>query len=210
MIRRIDHVSIAVRDRDQARKFFLDILGGRELFSAPVPPQKYRWTTIELGSSCFVELIDPLEKDGFVHKFLETRGEGPHHITIQVDDLKTVYAHLQAKGIPTFGYAEPFPGWKELYIHPKHAFGTLIQFAEFNPLDWIEKGYIPPSYWEFAPTKQIGKGEDHLEVRFVRAEGGFHVEITQGGNVIRIPQSCLKDFIQALPRESTDRPSSSK
>jgi methylmalonyl-CoA/ethylmalonyl-CoA epimerase len=210
MIRRIDHVSIAVRDLDRARKFFLDILGGRELYCAPVPPQKFRWTTIELGSSCFIELIDPLGKDGFVHKFLETRGEGPHHITIQVDDLKTVYARLQEKGIPTFGYDEPFPGWKELYIHPKHAFGTLIQFAEFNPLDWVEKGYIPPSYWEFAPAKQIGKGEDHLEVRLVRAEGGSHVEITQGENVIRIPQSCLKDFIQALPGESTDRPASRK
>jgi methylmalonyl-CoA epimerase len=206
MIRRIDHVSIAVRDLDQARKFFLDILGGRELFSAPVPPQKFRWTTIEVGSSCFVELIDPLEKDGFVHKFLETRGEGPHHITIQVDDLQKMQERLQKKGIPTFGYAEPFPRWKEFYIHPKNAFGTLIQFAEFNPLDWIEKGYVPPSYWEFTPPKKLGKGEDPVQVRLVRGEGGLRVEIAQGENVIRIPRSCLQEFIQALPREGIDDP----
>ena len=143
MIRRIDHVSIAVRDLERARTFFLDGLGGRELYCAPVPEQKYRWTTVELGTSCFIELIDPLEKDGFVYRFLEGRGEGPHHITVQVNDLQETYRLLQEKGIPTFGFAEPFPGWKELYIHPKNAFGTLIQFAEFNPLDWIQPGYIP-------------------------------------------------------------------
>jgi methylmalonyl-CoA/ethylmalonyl-CoA epimerase len=210
MIRRIDHISIAVRDLDQARKFFLDILGGRELFCAPVPAQKFRWTTLELGTSCFIELIDPLEKDGFVHKFLESRGEGPHHITIQVDDLGKVHERLQEKGVPTFGYAEPFPGWKELYVHPKNAFGTLIQFAEFNPLDWIEKGYIPPSYREFMPPKKLGEGKDRLDVRFVRTDGGGCVEVAQGENVVRIPQSCLEEFIAILPREAKADPASIK
>jgi methylmalonyl-CoA/ethylmalonyl-CoA epimerase len=107
MIRRIDHVSIAVRDLEKARAFFLDGLGGRELYCAPVPEQKYRWTTVELGTSCFIELIDPLAKDGFVYRFLEGRGEGPHHITVQVNDLQETYRLLQEKGIPTFGYAEP-------------------------------------------------------------------------------------------------------
>jgi methylmalonyl-CoA/ethylmalonyl-CoA epimerase len=202
MIRRIDHISIAVRDLDQARTFFLDILGGRELFCAPVPSQKFRWTTLELGTSCFIELIDPLEKDGFVHKFLETRGEGPHHITIQVDDLGKVYERLQEKGVPTFGYAEPFPGWKELYVHPKNAFGTLIQFAEFHPLDWIEKGYVPPSYWEFIPPKNLGEGEDRLEIRFARTDEGFYVEMAQGEHVVRIPRSSLEELIAVLPREA--------
>lgn len=201
MIRRIDHISIAVRDLDRARKFFLDILGGRELFCAPVPLQKFRWTTIELGSSCFIELIDPLEKGGFVQKFLESRGEGPHHVTIQVDDLQKVQRRLQEKGVPTFGYGEPFPGWKELYIHPKHAFGTLIQFAEFNPLDWVEKGYVPPSYWEFAPPKRLGQGAESFEVRRVRTEGGWAVEIVQGENVVRIPRFRLPEFLEAMPRE---------
>ena len=140
MIRRIDHVSIAVRDLEKARAFFLEGLGGRELFCAPVPEQKFRWTTIELGTSCFIELIDPLEKDGFVHRFLEGRGEGPHHITFQVDNLQETRRVLQDRGIPTFGYGEPFPGWMELYIHPKDAFGNLLQFAEFHPLDWIQPG----------------------------------------------------------------------
>jgi len=203
MILRIDHISIAVRDLEKARNFFLNILGGKELFSAPVPQQKFRWTTIELGTSCFIELIDPLERDGFVHRFLETRGEGPHHVTLQVDDLKEIHRTLEKKGIPTFGYAEPFPGWKELYIHPKNAFGTLIQFAEFNPLDWINPGYIPPSYWEFAPAQKVESERGQMEVRRVETEKGPEVEIRQGEEVVRIPQARVEDLIQALKKQQT-------
>lgn len=209
MIRRIDHIAIAVRDLKRARAFFLDGLGGRELFSEPFPQQKFRWTTIELGTSCFIELVDPLEGDGFLHRFLESRGEGPHHITIQVNDIKETYRTLQERGIPTFGYSEPFPGWKEVYIHPKNAFGTLIQFAEFNPLDWIKPGYIPPSYREFAPPQEIGREEGRVEVQRVETEDGPQVEIRQAEEVIRIPQACLKDLIQALDQQQmTSEPSS--
>jgi len=197
-IRRIDHISIAVRDLEKAKAFFVGVLGGRELFAAPVAPQKFRWTTIELGTSCFVELIDPLEKDGFVHRFLESRGEGPHHITIQVDDIQRIHRIIEEKGIPTFGFAEPFPAWKEFYVHPKHAFGTLIQFAEFNPLDWVVPGYIPPSYKEFAPPKEIETGKGKIEVRRSETEDGMRIEIRAGEDAVRIPESRLKELISAL------------
>ncbi|MBI5966586.1 MAG: VOC family protein [Deltaproteobacteria bacterium] len=198
MIRRIDHISIAVRDLNRAKAFFLDGLGGRELFSMPMPLENYRWTTIELGTSCFIELVDPLEKDGFLNRFLETRGEGPHHITIQVDDIQETRRTLQARGIPTFGFSESLVGWKEFFIHPRDAFGTLLQFAEFNPLDWINPGYIPPSYREFAPPQEIESKPEKLEIRKVETEEGSQVEIRQGEEVIRIPEAQLEDFIQSL------------
>ena len=201
MIRRIDHISIAVRDLEKARVFFLEGLGGRELFCAPVPEQKFRWTTIELGTSCFIELIDPLEKDGFVHRFLEGRGEGPHHITLQVDNLQETRRILQERGIPTFGYGEPFPGWKELYIHPKDAFGTLLQFAEFNPLDWIQPGYLPPAYREFA-TLEEKITEEKVEVHQRETEEGPEIEIRQGEEIIRIPQARLAGLIQTLQQKA--------
>ncbi len=198
MIRRIDHISIAVRDLKKAKTFFLDGLGGKELFSLPMTQQKYRWTTIELGTSCLLELIDPLEKDGFLQRFLETRGEGPHHITVQVNDIQEARRTLEERGIPTFGYSEALPGWKELFIHPRDAFGTLIQFAEFNPLDWINPGYIPPSYQEFAPLQANGPAEARVEVNKVETEEGPGVEIRQGGAVVHIPRAQLEDLIQAL------------
>ena len=204
MIRRIDHVSIAVRDLEKARAFFLDVLGGRELFFAPVQDQKYRWITIELGTSCFIELIDPIDGEGFVQKFLDGRGEGPHHVTIQVDDIAAAHKRMEEKGVPTFGYFEAFPGWKEFFIHPKNAFGTLIQFAEFHPLDWIRPGYVPPSYWEFVAPNEVSASAEPLEVRKVKAEGGFGVEIRQGKETIRIPSPTLRELIETLQQHEAE------
>jgi len=193
-----------VSDLEKARAFFLDILGGRELFCLPVPDQKYRWTTIELGTSCFLELIDPIDGEGFVQRFLDGRGQGPHHITLQVDDIAAAKKHMEEKGVPIFGYSEALPGWKEFYIHPRHAFGTLIQFAEFNPLDWIKPGPVPPSYWEFvAPDKVAATGEP-LEVRKVKTEGGFGLEIRQGKQIVHVTSKSLSDLIATLKKHETE------
>ncbi len=198
MIRRIDHIAIAVRDLEKAKAFFIDMLGGRELFSAPVEKQKFRWTTIELGTSCFIELINSLEEEGFLHRFLQQRGEGPHHITIQVNDVQETQRILASRGVPTFGLAETFPNWKELYIHPKHAFGTLIQFAEFNPLEWINPGYIPAAYREFVAARE---GEEKpLEVRSVATETGRELEICIGRDTIRLPESQLNNLMDRLKK----------
>jgi len=198
MIKRIDHISIAVRDQEKAKAFFVDILGGRELFCAPFEEQKYRWTTLEVGTSCFIELLDPLGSHGFVQRFLDNRGEGPHHITIQVDDLQEVHRRLESRGIPTFGYSESLPGWKEFFVHPRDAFGTLIQFAEFNPLDWINPGYIPPSYREFAPPEDMGTKEDQVRVERVETKDGPQVEIRQGEASVRVSPSQIENLIERL------------
>ncbi len=206
MVRRIDHIAIAVRDLNKARAFFLEGLGGRELFSAPMSHQKFRWTTIELGTSCLIELVDPLGNDGFLHRFLETRGEGPHHITIQVHDIHETRRMLEEKGIPAFGFSESLPGWKEIFIHPRDAFGTLIQFAEFDPLDWVNPGYIPTAYREFAPPQQMGSGEEPVEVRRLETADSPEVEILQGQQAIRISRKNLRGLIQAL--EKLEKPPS--
>jgi methylmalonyl-CoA/ethylmalonyl-CoA epimerase len=200
MIRRIDHVSVAVRDLARARSFFIDALGGRVLFTGPVPGEKYRWTTIELGTSCLLELIDPLGEGGFVDEFLKKRGEGLHHITIQVNNLEEACRILESRGVPTFGMRQPIPGWKEAYIHPKHAFGVLIQLAEFNPLDWIEPGYIPAAYREFASPEKAGSGQGPLTVHRVETVEGLQVEIRKGEKALRVSESELTALIRSLER----------
>ena len=102
---------------------------------------------------------------------------------------------------PPSALAEPFPNWKEMYVHPKHAFGTLIQFAEFNPLDWINPGYIPPSYAEFAPPHQVGP-RGQTEVRRVERKGP-EVEIRQGEQKIRVPLARVEDLMQTLKNQQT-------
>lgn len=155
MIERIDHVSLAVRDRAAALRFFVEVLGGREVWSEPAAPAGFHWTLIELGDSCLLELIDPLGDRSFLERFFERRGDGAHHVTFQVDDLEVMARRLEARGVPFFGQGEPYPGWKELFVHPKHAHGVLLQFAEFDPLQWVQEGAEPPApYRRLAEARQ--------------------------------------------------------
>lgn len=205
MIIRIDHIAIAVRELQKARTFFIDKLGGKELFSAPLKSQNFHWTTIELGTSCFVELIDPIGNEGFLQRFLDQHGEGMHHITIQVDDAKGAEAAFGAMGVATFGYNENLPGWKEFFVHPKDAFGTLLQFAEFNPLDWINPGYVPRSYQEFVPEddeKDQEKGK--VEARAFEEKGKRAIELSQGDVSIKIDQKELPELIAVLKKMAND------
>ena len=205
MVVRIDHVSIGVRNLQKAKAFFIDKLGGKELFAGPQEDQNFNWTTIELGTSCFIELIDPIGNDGFLQRFLNQRGDGMHHITIQVDDAKGAEKDFNAKGIPTFGYNENISGWKEFFVHPKDAFGALLQFAEFNPLDWIDPGYVPKSYQEFVPgiaEKSRGKGK--VEARVFEDKGERTVELSQGNVSIGIDQKDLPGLITELEKMVKD------
>lgn len=156
MIARIDHVSIAVKDQAKAEHFFRDILGAVAGAGMGDPVSKFFWQIFSLGDLSRLEIISPTEKGSFLDGFLENREGGVHHITLQTHDLSLAMKHLETQGIPFFGYNE-YPGgvWKEIFIHPRHAFGVLIQIAEFEAADWLsEKVKFPPgTRWAVAKTE---------------------------------------------------------
>lgn len=156
MISRIDHVSIAVKDQEKAEHFFRDILGAIAGAGAGDPATKFFWQIFSLGDLSRLEIISPTGEGSFLDGFLAEREGGVHHITLQTPDLQKAMAHLEAQGIPFFGYNE-YPGgvWKEIFIHPRHAFGVLIQIAEFEAADWLsEKVKFPPeTRWEVKKTE---------------------------------------------------------
>lgn len=140
IISRIDHVSIAVRDYDKAEKFFRTILGGIPGAAAEDPVTKYFWQLFSLGDLSRLELIKATAAGSFLDSFLSEREGGVHHITLQTPDIAATRRILEQQGIPYFGYNEYIGSyWKELFIHPRHAFGVLIQIAEFHPDDWLDK-----------------------------------------------------------------------
>ena len=155
MILRIDHVSIAVKDQEEAERFFRDILGAIAGSGAGDPALKFIWQVFSLGDLSRLEIISPAEKGSFLDGFLEGREGGVHHITLQTPDIHKAMVHLEAQGIPFFGYNE-YPGgeWKEIFIHPRHAFGVLVQIAEFEAADWLsEKEKFPPgTRWQVEKT----------------------------------------------------------
>jgi methylmalonyl-CoA/ethylmalonyl-CoA epimerase len=185
MIKRIDHVSIAVRDLDSARDFFIDRLGGTEVYSRIEEAEGFRWTAIVLGSSCGLELVDPVGEDSFLERFLDQRGDSVHHVTIQVDDAETARQTLEARGVPTFGYNDDDANWKHFYVHPKNAFGVLLQFAEFEPKNWGQ------------PEPEVS-GAGAVEVRWVNGVDAPEVEFSDGTARLRMAASEIPDLVRRL------------
>jgi methylmalonyl-CoA/ethylmalonyl-CoA epimerase len=169
MISRIDHVSIAVKDQEKAEHFFRDILGAIAGSGANDPVSKFFWQLFSLGDLSRLEIISPTADRSFLDGFLQDREGGVHHITLQTPDIRRAMAYLEAQCIPFFGYNE-YPGgiWKEIFIHPRHTFGVLIQIAEFEAADWLsEKVKLPPeTRW------QVEKTEAGATLTFAQPGGG--------------------------------------
>ncbi len=168
-VQRLDHVSLAVRDYDKAAAFFLHILGAIPGAAATDSAMKYHWQILSLGDLSRLEIIHPTAPGSFLDNFLALREGGVHHITLQTRDIEETKALLQRHHIPYFGYNE-YTGvlWKELFIHPRDAFGVLIQIAEFHPNDWLNEAIVPAGDqpWE------INKTDTGLRLELAHPGGG--------------------------------------
>lgn len=125
---RVDHVAIAVRDMRSAIGLYTETLGARFVFAGDIVEQGFRWAQFRFPGGGKFELVTPIG-EGFVARFLERRGEGVHHVTLKVPDIAAAVAHLHDRGIPLFNVHLDGPHWREAFIHPKDANGTLIQIA---------------------------------------------------------------------------------
>ena len=97
-IGRFDHIGIAVFSIDKARTFFEDVLGAKHRRTSVHKSGDFRIALFDLHDFC-IELLEPISPDGFLAKFLDRRGEGIHHLTLQVPDLEDKVADMEAHGI---------------------------------------------------------------------------------------------------------------
>ncbi len=130
MIKRLDHVSIVVRDLDEGLKTFEGLLGVKHSHIEEVPDQGIKAAMIQVGN-VEVELIQPLTADSGVAKFLENKGEGIHHVCFEVDDVDKELQSLADGGIQVLDKQ----GRKGLagkigFVHPKSTKGVLIELAQ--------------------------------------------------------------------------------
>ena len=127
----LDHVAIAVKDLDASVKFYVEVLGFAPPELEEVPTEKVRTAIFGHGMGR-IELICPTEGGTGVAKFLEKRGEGLHHICVEVDDIVGTMAELRNKGAQLLDEV-PKPGAggaKVAFIHPKGAHGVLTELRE--------------------------------------------------------------------------------
>ncbi len=132
---KVDHVGIAVRDPQTADRFLREALGAVKVME--MPWDGFAFATYVLGGASMLELIWSNDSDNFVSRFLDRHGEGVHHITIKVRDLREAVEHLGSLGIECFAVDDSNPAWKEAFIHPRDALGVLIQLAEYPEKQWF-------------------------------------------------------------------------
>jgi methylmalonyl-CoA/ethylmalonyl-CoA epimerase len=131
-INKIDHICIAVKNLDEARKTWEPILGKPEPDDPYVDElEKIRVARYWLGEVGF-ELMESTTPDGDVAKFIEKRGEGVMLISFNVDNTREAMDELKAKDYPFIGGARPFRDCEFAFVHPKAVNGVLLELIDYK------------------------------------------------------------------------------
>jgi len=129
----IDHLGIAVKSLAEARKFY-EKLGLEVQSEETVLHEKVRVGMIQVGESR-IELLEPLNSDSVIAKYLAKRGEGLHHIAIHVPDLAHSVEELKAAGTRFVSDEIKIGAGGHLYVfvHPSSAGGVLVELVQEQP-----------------------------------------------------------------------------
>lgn len=130
MIEKIHHVGVVVKSADEALKFYRDALGLTVTEDRVIEDQGVRGVLLAIGGS-EIELLEPVREGTGIARFLETRGEGMHHICFETDDVDKELDDARKKGIQLID-EKPRPGLAGMicFLHPKSNHGVLIEFAQ--------------------------------------------------------------------------------
>ena len=131
MIRKIDHIGIAVHNIDDALKLFSDALGLNLTHTDTEEGQQSIVAFLPAGQG-EVELVEPMGENGPVARFLQKRGEGIHHICFRVTNIEEHLARLKQHGFRLLNEA-PVPGahgCRVAFLHPAAGNGVLIELSE--------------------------------------------------------------------------------
>jgi methylmalonyl-CoA epimerase len=132
MIKNFDHVGIVVRNTEEMLSLFSKLFGFQVSESLNLPEQGFKSTLIS-KEGVTLELIEPIGPEGIIQKFLEKRGEGIHHISIQTDDIGLEMKSLKANGAQLLSEEPHVPKGtsnKGAFINPRSTHGILIELIQ--------------------------------------------------------------------------------
>jgi len=128
---KINHLGIAVKEIDEALKFWQDALGLENVHTEEVAEQKVRTAMLPIGDTK-IELLEPTSEDSPIAKFLEKRGGGIHHIAVEVEDIEASLAKLKAEGARLIDET-PKTGAENCliaFVHPSSSGGVLLELVQ--------------------------------------------------------------------------------
>ena len=131
MLEELDHVAIAVANLRSAKSLYCGVLGFAHLGYETIEEQGVNVLAVGLGS-LRVELLEPINAESPVHRFIQKRGEGMHHLCFKVADIRKTLKTLEKDG---FQLIDKVPkrgagGHMIAFVHPKSAHGVLIELVE--------------------------------------------------------------------------------
>ncbi|HPE69867.1 MAG TPA: methylmalonyl-CoA epimerase [Thermotogota bacterium] len=128
---KIDHVGIAVQSLEEALGLFRDALGLSFQGTEELPDRHLKVAFLQVGESRF-ELLEPTDPESTVYKFLQKKGEGIHHVALNVENIEESMKSLEQKGY-TLLDKTPKPGsggTRIAFVHPKSTNGVLLELVE--------------------------------------------------------------------------------
>jgi methylmalonyl-CoA/ethylmalonyl-CoA epimerase len=133
LLRRVDHIGIAVRDLDAAIHHYTTIFGIYDWERLEIPERHMQIAVCHLGDM-LLELITPTSDEAAFAKFLRERGEGMHHIAYEVDDVDAALDTVARRGIKLID-AQGRPGMHGTcvaFLHPKSTMGVLTELVQHS------------------------------------------------------------------------------
>jgi methylmalonyl-CoA/ethylmalonyl-CoA epimerase len=131
LLTEIDHVAIAVFDLEAAITWYAEVFGATVEHREDVVSDGVAEALLRVSDS-YIQLLTPTRDDSPVAKFLNTKGEGLHHVAYRVADCEAALATVKASGSRVIDSA-PRPGSRGTtvaFVHPKSSFGTLIELVQ--------------------------------------------------------------------------------
>jgi len=136
--KKIEHIGIAVKDLEKTMNFYENILGLKKMAVETVEDQGVNIAFFQLGETK-IELLEPLNSESPIAKFIDKRSEGIHHMAVLVEDIEAKIGDMKEKGARFIG-DKPTKGadnMKIIFVHPKTTNGVLLELCE--PLDEEDK-----------------------------------------------------------------------
>ena len=130
-VKAVNHIGIAVRSIDAQKDYYTNVLGAVYEGEEVVPDQKVKVAFFRIGS-VRMELLEPTDPTSTVAAFLEKKGEGLHHVALEVDDINQRIADVKAAGMRMID-EKARAGSHHLqiaFVHPKSTFGVLTELWE--------------------------------------------------------------------------------
>jgi methylmalonyl-CoA epimerase len=137
-IKRIDHVALVVRDLETALRFYQDVLGITPSRQLDFPDEGVKIAFLPLGGpgGSEIELLQPVGSDSGIARFLEQRGEGMHHICLEVEDIDRALRELQESGAALLDTSpRPTAEGRGIFLHPRSSHGVLLELIQHAPAD---------------------------------------------------------------------------